>query len=166
MTYTSGSNPYGYVGLGDLSVFIFFGLLAVIGTYYLHTGYFSTSTILPAMSIGLLTVAVLNVNNIRDIDSDRIAGKRSIPVRLGRDLAVKYHWFLLLGAVGSALLFTLLNYNSPLQFLFLITLPLLIKNGRAVSSIKDAMSLDPYLKQLAMSTLLFVLTFGIGVLAL
>jgi len=166
MTYTAGSNPYGYVGLGDLSVFIFFGILAVMGTYYLQTGYLNMSTLLPAISMGLLTVAVLNVNNVRDIESDKIAGKKSIPVRIGRSNAVAYHWMLLGGAVLAALIYTLFNYNSLLQFLFLVTVPLLIKNGRAVASIEEAMKLDPYLKQLAMTALLFVLTFGIGVLAI
>lgn len=166
MTYTSGSNPYGYVGLGDLSVFIFFGILAVMGTFYLHAGYINMSTLLPAISMGLLTVGVLNVNNIRDINSDKIAGKKSIPVRIGRSNAVTYHWILLIGAMAAAVIYTLFNYHSILQLLFLITIPLLVKNGRAVASITDAMSLDPYLKQLAMSTLLFVLCFGIGILAI
>jgi len=166
MTYTSGSNPYGYVGLGDLSVFIFFGLLAVMGTFFLHAEYVNWSTILPVISMGLLTVAVLNVNNVRDIKSDKIAGKKSIPVRIGRQNAVMYHWLLLGGAVLAALLYTFFHYHSILQFLFLITVPLLIKNGRAVASIEEAMELDPYLKQLAMTALLFVLTFGIGVLVI
>jgi hypothetical protein len=84
VTYTIGKRPYGYLGLGDLSVLVFFGLVGVLGSYYLFTKTISGYQILPALSMGLLSVAVLNVNNIRDIESDKIAGKYSIPVRLGR----------------------------------------------------------------------------------
>lgn len=83
IAYTMGSKPYGYVGLGDLSVFIFFGLLGVGGTYFLHTGSLSAAIFIPAIGCGLLAVAVLNINNMRDIDNDRACGKKTVAVRLG-----------------------------------------------------------------------------------
>ncbi|MDX2306248.1 MAG: 1,4-dihydroxy-2-naphthoate polyprenyltransferase [Microscillaceae bacterium] len=162
ITYTAGKKPYGYIGLGDLSVFIFFGLVGVLGTFYLHTHFIEWTLALPAASCGLLATAVLNVNNIRDIESDVLAGKKSIPVRLGRARAVVYHGFLLGGALLCAVFYVLINYQHPLQWLFLLILPLFIVNMRAVVSKKQAAALDPYLKQMAISTLLFVLTFGLG----
>ena len=162
ITYTAGKNPYGYAGLGDISVFLFFGLLGVLGSNFLQTKTFEWLIILPAISCGLLATGVLNVNNIRDIESDEKAGKRSIPVRIGRNAAVVYHGFLIFLAIGSAFIFMVLNLNGPWQFLFLLTLPLLVKNFISVKSKKLASELDPFLKQLALSTLLFVVLFGLG----
>ena len=162
VNYTMGNNPYGYAGFGDLFVIVFFGFVGVIGTYFCHTGTFEATALLPAFSCGLLSTAVLNVNNIRDIASDEKAGKRSIPVRIGRQKAVVYHWALILIALSSTILYVLLNYSSPLQFLFLVAAPFLLFNGMKVSIIKESSQLDPYLKQMALSTLLFIVTFGIG----
>ena len=161
IAYTVGKKPYGYIGLGDLSVFIFFGLVGVMGSQYLFTKTFLPLQILPALSCGFFSIAVLNINNIRDIESDRQAGKFSIPVRIGREKAIQYHWVLLFGGILSALVFVMLNYQSPLQFLFLFSAPLLIINGKSVAKL-PAEKLDPFLKQMALSTLLFVLLFGIG----
>ncbi len=164
LTYTSGSSPYGYQGLGDLSVLLFFGLLGVVGTFFLHTGDFDYRLLLPALSCGLFSVAVLNINNIRDISADVKAGKRTIPVRIGRSKAVGYHWFLLITGFLLALWFVLMDYHSFSQLTFFISLPLLIQNGLAISKNQTAAKLDPYLKQMVLTTLLFVLTFGIGLL--
>ena len=161
IAYTVGRKPYGYIGLGDLSVLIFFGLVGVIGSQYLFTKEFSIRLALPALSCGFFSIAVLNINNIRDIESDRMAGKFSIPVRIGKDKASIYHWMLLTSGVLSAFVFVLLNYKSPMQFLFLLATPLLFINGKKVSSLPSE-QLDPLLKQMALSTLLFVLLFGIG----
>ena len=162
ITYTIGRRPYGYLGLGDVSVLIFFGLVGVMGSYYLFAKAISWYEVLPAMSMGLLSIAVLNINNIRDIESDKMAGKYSIPVRLGRKKAIVYHWILLGTAILFAFLFTLLRYDSPVQFLFLIAIPLFMRNGIAITR-KQPEFLDPYLKQMALSTLLFVLLFGAGI---
>lgn len=161
ITYTAGGRPYGYVGLGDLAVLAFFGWLGVAGSYFLYTKILEPAIIFPSTSIGLFAVAVLNVNNVRDIDSDRLAGKRSIPARLGRRRAGYYHWGLLLGGLTAATFYAVLTYRSPWQFLFLTTLPLFLKNGWAVTTL-PAEQLDPYLKQMSLTTLLFVLTFGLG----
>ena len=162
IAYTASSNPYGYRGLGDLFVFLFFGWVAVAGTYFLQTQSLPAEILLPATSCGLLAVAVLNVNNIRDIESDRRAGKFSIPVRLGPRRARFYHWALLLGGMAAALLYVLISYRSPWQFLFLLSAPLLLRNGLAVWRAQTAAELDPLLKQMSLTTLFFVLTFGAG----
>ena len=162
--YTAGKNPYGYAGLGDLSVVIFFGFLGVAGSYYLFTGSFKPTILLPALSIGLLATAVLNINNIRDIESDKIAGKMTIPVRVGKKNAVRYHWVLLSIALISALIFTIITYRSPYQYIFLISVPAIIYNAISVEQRKDANEIDPLLKQMAMTSLLFVLSFGLGLL--
>lgn len=162
--YTSGKRPYGYAGLGDVSVILFFGFVGVLGTYYLHTGTFESSNIWLAITSGFFATGVLNINNIRDIDSDKLAGKRSIPVRIGRNKAVMYHWMLLTGGWICAIVFTIKQYHSPVQFVYVLSLPLFILNGWNVSKKKDAVSLDPYLKQMALSTLLFVVLFGVGII--
>lgn len=108
-------------------------------------------------------MAVLNINNIRDIESDRQAGKYSIPVRIGRKNAIHYHWFLLAAGNLSALVYTVVNYRSPWQWLFLLVIPLFVRNGSMVAQ-KAPAELDPGLKQMAMATLAFVLLFGLGII--
>ena len=161
--YTVGKKPYGYIGLGDISVLIFFGLVGVMGSYYLFTHSVTWMELLPAISCGVFSIAVLNINNIRDIVSDRSAGKFSIPVRIGKPKAVTYHWVLLIIGLASAIVYTLLQYQSPWQFLFLVTVPLFIKNGLSVQN-RPSTELDPFLKQMALTTLLFVLLFGLGLI--
>ena len=164
ITYTAGKNPYGYIGLGDISVFLFFGLLGVLGSAYLFTNELNPVNILPAISCGFFSTAVLNLNNIRDIESDLKAGKRSIPVRIGREAALRYHVLLIVLGIISAIFFIFINYQSIFQFIFLLVIPLFIRNIRAVKTIKAAERLDPYLKQLAISTLIFVFLYGISLL--
>lgn len=162
ITYTAGNRPYGYAGLGDIAVLVFFGWVGVIGPYFLQTQAWNWLIFLPATSMGLLAVAVLNVNNIRDIVSDRQAGKQSIPVRLGPRAARRYHWALLTGAVLLALLYVVVTYTAPWQFLFLLAVPLLIRHGTAVARTEDPRLLNPLLKQLSLITLLFVFLFSVG----
>jgi 1,4-dihydroxy-2-naphthoate polyprenyltransferase len=163
IAYTVGKKPYGYAGLGDISVLIFFGIVGVMGSYYLFTKQVSWLEILPAFSCGLFSMAVLNINNIRDIESDRKAGKYSIPVRIGRQKAIVYHWTLLTSGILCALVYTAINFHSEWQFLFLLTIPLFLLNGKAISS-KPSHELDPFLKQMALSTLGFVISFGFGLI--
>lgn len=162
IAYTAGRKPYGYMGLGDLSVLIFFGLVGVMGPYYLYTNSISLDLILPAISCGLFSVAVLNVNNIRDIESDKKAGKYSIPVRIGREAAVRYHVALILLGVLASFIYCFINYHSWYQFAFIVVLPLFSVNIKAVKNKRNAQELDPYLKQMALSTLIFILFFGFG----
>jgi 1,4-dihydroxy-2-naphthoate octaprenyltransferase len=161
IAYTVGRKPYGYLGLGDFSVLIFFGFVGVLGSYYLFTQSLSFNEIFPALSCGFFSIGVLNVNNIRDIESDRKAGKFSIPVRIGKNRAIVYHWFLLIGGLSFAAIYNFITYQSPWQFIFLLSAPLFVKNGLAIQK-KQSQELDPYLKQMALSTLLFVVLFGIG----
>ncbi len=162
IAYTAGIRPYGYAGLGDLSVLLFFGWIAVMGSYFLHTQRFDSFIMLPATATGLLAVAVLNVNNLRDIDSDRRAGKKTIPVRIGPRRGRIYHWVLLLTATLSAVAYVLLTFTSFWQLLFLLILPFIIRHGLAVWRTFDPLKLNPLLKQLSMITLGFVLLFSIG----
>ncbi|MGB1216412.1 MAG: 1,4-dihydroxy-2-naphthoate polyprenyltransferase [Saprospiraceae bacterium] len=162
ITYTMGNNPYGYAGFGDISVLLFFGLLAVGGTYYLQAHQLDWQVLLPATSLGLFATGVLNVNNIRDIESDVKAGKYSIPVRLGRKKAVVYHWTLLGFGWVCSIVYLVMNYENLWQLLFVASLPLFIINAIAVRQKKTADALDPYLKQMAISTLIFSILFGMG----
>ena len=164
IAYTNGKRPYGYEGFGDISVFIFFGIIAVLGTYYLQSQNWQMVNILPAVTCGFFSMAVLNINNIRDIESDLQAGKFSIPVKVGRSKAVIYHAFLLFGGLTTLLGFILINYESPFQFLPMLVTPLIIKNYLAVKNNNNSTALDPYLKQMALTTLLMVLLFGVSII--
>ncbi len=161
--YTVGKKPYGYIGLGDFSVLIFFGLVGVMGSLYLFTKTFRWLDVCPALSCGLFSVGVLNINNMRDIDSDRQAGKYSIPVRIGNRNAAVYQCLLMAGATLAAIVYVVLSYRSPFQALFLVTLPLQVHIAKAVVTL-PALQLDPYLKKMALTTLAFVLFFGAGLL--
>jgi len=161
--YTAGDRPYGYAGLGDVSVFLFFGWLGVTGSFYLYTKTFTPDLLLPASACGFFSTAVLNINNIRDINSDALAGKYSIPVRIGEQKAKLYHLGLLSSGAMCALLYTLIHRQHPLPWIFLLVIPLLVFNGYKIYTSRPA-TLDPYLKQMAITTLLFVLSFGIGLL--
>ncbi len=162
--YTIGDHPYGYSGFGDLFVFIFFGLTGVIGTYYLHTHTFNWEILLPASAMGFLSAGVLNLNNMRDRVNDKISGKKTLVVKMGIQKAKWYHFFLLLGSVISGLTYMIINYHSPFQLLFLITLPMLWINVAVVFKNTVPEELDPYLRKLALTSLLFSLAFGIGLL--
>ena len=163
VTYTSGDKPYGYIGLGDISVFIFFGLVAVCGTYFLQAGNVSFDVLLPAISCGLLSTGVLNVNNLRDIESDKLAGKKSIPVRIGPVYGRYYHVALISAAWICASVYVFMHYTSVYNLMYLISLPLFVRHIILVFKTREPRLLDPYLKQLALSTLLFVITYGIGI---
>ena len=162
ITYTAGKKPYGYAGLGDISVMIFFGWIGVGGTFYLFTGIYLWDIILPASCCGFFATAVLNINNIRDIDSDKKAGKKSIPVRIGATKARIYHLFLLISGVLTALVYVILHFETPYQFLFVLAFPLIVLNAKAILTKKSPKEIDPFLKQMAITTLLFVISFGIG----
>lgn len=162
--YTVGKNPYGYRGLGDIFVFIFFGLVGVIGTYFLHSQSFRWDLLLPASAIGFLSTGVLNMNNMRDYEADKNAGKKTIVVAMGEKNAAFYHLFLVGGAVSLTVIYTLLNYKSPWQWLFLLSFPLLFLNLKKVFTYQNALELYPELPRLSMASLVFALTFGIGLL--
>ncbi len=162
--YTVGHKAYGYAGLGDLFVFLFFGLLAVLGTYYLNTKSLSWLIVLPAVTIGFFSTAVLNLNNMRDMENDLNSGKRTVAARLGYKAAFYYHAFLILGGFLASFIYVVLTFHSYLEFLFLITLPLSLANLAGIHKVADHRQLDPYLKKTALGTLLFVVVFGVGLL--
>lgn len=156
-TYTAGKKPYGYAGLGDVSVLIFFGLVGVLGSNYLFTKTFNPVNILPALSCGLFATGVLNVNNIRDIESDTKAGKKTVPSRIGKKKAIAYHWLLLIGGMFSAVAYNVVSGDHA--YWYVLTFPLFVFNGIKVTRLENP---DPMLKQLALSTLLFAVLFGLS----
>ena len=162
--YTMGKKPYGYIGLGDLFVFLFFGLTGVLGTYFLHTHQMDWEILLPASTIGLLSTAVLNLNNLRDRENDKSSGKRTLVVKLGADKAKLYHTFLLSGALILSLVYCLINFRTPYQFIFLIILPIVISNFIVVWRHNNPSTLDPELKKIALGTLLYSISFGFGLI--
>ncbi|MBY0424237.1 MAG: 1,4-dihydroxy-2-naphthoate octaprenyltransferase, partial [Cytophagales bacterium] len=161
--YTNGKRPYGYIGLGDIAVFFFFGIVGVEGSYYLLCGSLDWLVLLPAASVGFFATGVLNVNNIRDIESDRLAGKYSIPVRLGLEKARIYHLFLITAGVACACVYTFLNFHSFVQWIFLVSLIPLAFHLKATFVLSNE-KFDPLLKKLALSTLFFCITFGCGLI--
>ncbi len=162
--YTVGKNPYGYIGFGDLFVYLFFGLLGVLGTYYLHTNYFYWPLILPASAVGLLSTAVLNLNNMRDIEGDERSGKRTMAVILGSRKAHNYHLFLILFAWLCFIGYTLIHYEFLFQWIYLVTLPFFIIHLKKVYTITPPAALDPELRKLALATFATVVLYGIGMM--
>ena len=159
--YTVGKSAYGYSGFGDLFVFLFFGLLSVVGSYFLYTKQLNFLIFLPATAIGFLSTAVLNLNNLRDFDQDKINQKYTLVVKLGITKAKKYHFFLIFGALFASSIFVILNFSSVIQLLFLIAFIPLIKNLVTVAKNKQLPELDSELKKVALSTFLFAIIFGI-----
>ena len=160
--YTVGDNAYGYSGLGDLFVFLFFGLLSVCGSYFLYAKTIDYTVFLPAFSVGLLSVGVLNLNNMRDMESDKKANKVTLVVRIGAEFARYYHYYLIGASLLFALMYTSLRFSSPYQFLFLLAYIPLFTHLLRVYRIEDVKLLDPELKKVALSTFLFSILFGIG----
>lgn len=164
MKYTMGKNPYGYKGLGDIYVLVFFGLIGVGGTYFLHAVNWNWLVLLPALSVGFLSAGVLNVNNMRDVISDKEAGKHTLVVKMGLDVAKKYHYSLVIMAIVFILAFVFVNDWVWSNFTFVLAVPLLLKHIVDIKKAKSADEFDPQLKKLALSTLVFVLLFGVGLL--
>lgn len=163
--YTVGNSAYGYRGRGDIYVFIFFGLVSVIGCYVLYAKQIDHVVILPAISIGLLSTAVLNLNNMRDIISDTKSNKITLAVKLGKENAKKYHYFLVGGAMFCAVLFGVLYYTfSPFSLLFVIAFIPLSLHLSKVNKVSDPKNFDPELKKLALSTVLYSILLGVGYL--
>jgi len=162
--YTAGSNPYGYAGFGDAAVFLFFGILPVVGTYFLNVHQINSIIFLPAVSIGLFSTGVLNLNNMRDIENDRNSGKKTVVVRMGSDKSRLYHTSLIMLGWITAILFVALRFQSIYQVLFLMTLPLFVNDLKKINRIQEPRQLDPFLKKLSIATLLFTLLFGIGII--
>jgi 1,4-dihydroxy-2-naphthoate octaprenyltransferase len=160
--YTVGNSPYGYSGFGDVFVFLFFGLLSVLGSYFLYTKHFDFEILLPAISVGLLSTAVLNLNNLRDMEEDKRNNKNTLVVRLGIEKSKRYHYFLIFGALLAAITYVFLDFKTIYQLLFLVAFVPLLKNVKTVSQNKIPADLDRELKKVALSTFLYAILLGIG----
>jgi 1,4-dihydroxy-2-naphthoate octaprenyltransferase len=162
--YTMGKRPYGYRAMGDVFVFLFFGLLGVGGSFYLNTGIIFNELIFPAASIGFFSAAVLNMNNMRDHINDKANNKNTLVVFLGFEKARIYHSFLILGGCAAILIFILQNYHSPKNLLFLLAFPIYLLNLVKVWKVNDPIDLDPELKKIALGTFLFSILFGLSII--
>ena len=158
--YTVGSNAYGYRALGDLFVFLFFGGVSVLGSYFLQAQEFQIDLILPATALGLLSVGVLNLNNMRDIHTDKEVNKITMAVLLGASLSKAYHAFLLIGVVLTTVFYVKMDIQPAYLFMIAV-LPMMI-HLRRVLGYTDPKEFDPELKRLALCTFLFAILFAIG----
>ncbi len=159
--YTVGKDAYGYHGYGDLFVFIFFGLVSVLGSYFLFTKELSLAIVLPAVTIGLLSVTVLNLNNMRDRESDKKAGKKTLVVKIGASLAKKYHFVIVILAMLSTLGYSILiQATEPINYLYVIAYIPLIFHLAKVYKIETPKEFDPELKKIALTTFIFAILFS------
>lgn len=163
ITYTVGKKAYGYSGLGDVFVFIFFGFVSVLGVYSLYAKKFDVSLLLLATTIGLLSTAVLNLNNMRDHENDAQVGKNTLVVQLGFTNAKKYHTALIIGACISYLVYAVIHFN-PWSGIGLIPFILLFKHLAYVWKTDIPKNLDPELKKVALSTFFIALLFTVSTL--
>ena len=155
--YTVGKNAYGYYGMGDLFVLIFFGIVSVMGSNFLYTKSINPELIFPAFTIGLLSVGVLNLNNMRDVDNDKISGKNTVAVKLGFTRSKIYHYLLMSFSVICIILFhMILNSKSILLLVFscLIVLLILIHCFQ-IYKVNTPEKFDPFLKTLVLKTFLY-----------
>lgn len=150
--YTVGNTAYGYRGYGDLFVFVFFGLVSTLGVNFLYSKQLDFVLFLPASAIGLLSVGVLNLNNMRDEVSDRKSNKNTIVVKIGAAKAKRYHYFLVITAMVLVVVFALLSHFHFDQYLFLLAYIPLTKHLINVYKNQEPRLLDPELKKLALST--------------
>jgi 1,4-dihydroxy-2-naphthoate octaprenyltransferase len=151
ITYTVGKKAYGYNGLGDVFVFLFFGLVSVLGSFTLFTKYVDYGMILPAATIGLLSTAVLNLNNMRDRVNDKASNKITLVVHLGPTLAKFYHAFLILGGLVTWLIY-ISTFENPIFYVSALPFLVLILHLRKVLQTKEERAYDPELKKVALST--------------
>ncbi|SEC19939.1 1,4-dihydroxy-2-naphthoate prenyltransferase [Maribacter dokdonensis] len=160
--YTVGKSAYGYQGLGDVFVFIFFGLVSVLGSMFLYLKFIDLFAVLPAIAIGLLSVGVLNLNNMRDIKSDTAVGKNTLAVKMGLSKAKKYHYTILVVSFLCLFYFLFTTNASQLRYVSLVGyLPILV-HLRKVALTDKAAELDPELKKLALSTFFIAVLFFIS----
>jgi len=165
IAYTVGKKPYGYIGLGDLSVFLFFGWVGTFGTYYLQTEILNYYILIPASGCGFLSVAVLNLNNLRDLENDRKTGKNSIPVRIGKTYGFYYQKTIMLLGVCTFIIY-LMYQGKPIQLSQNIIIMAgwypLVQIIKQLNSKMTPAQIDPYLKKTALSTLFLIVIFGVS----
>ncbi|RAR70656.1 1,4-dihydroxy-2-naphthoate octaprenyltransferase [Flavobacterium aciduliphilum] len=173
--YTVGKNPYGYRGYGDVFVFVFFGLVSTFGVYFMFSKQVDWLLFLPSTAIGLLSVGVLNLNNMRDEESDKKSGKNTLVVQHGGAWAKKYHFFLISTAMVLMLLFAILfdfsdrdpglqdQFNFDLYFFLVAYIPIIAHLVRVAKN-KNPKQLDPELKKLAISTFLLSILLSMSLI--
>ena len=155
--YTVGKSAYGYSGFGDVFVFIFFGLVSVVGSNFLFTHFIDWKLFLPATAIGLLSVAVLNLNNMRDIENDKIAGKNTLVVKMGLKWAKYYHQIIIVLGMICFMIFAILIETSTLPIL-IINIPIILHMNKVDKS-QNYEDFDPELKKVALSTFALSILF-------
>ncbi len=164
--YTVGKKPYGYMGLGDIFVFVFFGLVSVCGSYFLFTKSFSWDVLLPGAAIGMMSMAVLNLNNMRDIESDKLSGKNSFALRIGFKKAMIYEMVLLNLPLIFILMFLGVNgfFQTQNYYVFIVMILMLplMRIRRNIMTVKNPRELDPFLKQVGMITLMIAVLTAAG----
>ena len=161
--YTVGKSAYGYSGFGDIFVFIFFGIIAVCGTFFLATQRIDAIILLPAATMGLLSTGVLNLNNMRDADNDQKSGKNTIALKLGYKNARLYHYILIVIALILLPAYSWLSGQKGISYLYIALYPLFVIDLIKIGKITDKKLLDPYLRKLAVLTLLLTIIFGMGI---
>lgn len=159
VTYTIGKNAYGYHGLGDLMVFVFFGLTGVLGSFYLNSKIFSIETILPAAAFGFLATGVLNMNNIRDIANDKACNKNTIPVIIGFQSAKIYQLALILLALFCGWIFITVFTAGRFSWIYFFNLPPFFILSRKIYSATENKAFDQFLKFTVFGSLLWTLLF-------
>jgi 1,4-dihydroxy-2-naphthoate octaprenyltransferase len=162
VAYTGGPWPLGYHGLGDLAVFVFFGIVAVVGTAYVQTGGLSASAFAASLPVGCLAAAILVVNNIRDIETDAAAGKQTLAVRLGRGGALWEYRLLVFGPFAALPLYAATGAASLAVLTPVVLLPLAIRLERAVATRSDGPALNDALAGTARLGFFFCLAFALG----
>ncbi len=159
--YTVGNKPYGYRAMGDIFVLIFFGPVATMGSFFLHSGFVRWDIMLPALTTGLMSVAVLNLNNMRDMENDNRSGKLTLAGILGRKKSKVYHALILIFAIISSLTYTYLNYSGIYHLIYIIVFIPLIFNIKAVIQNSTPSKLDIELKKVALTALAYSVIFTV-----
>lgn len=162
--YTVGSSAYGYRGLGDVFVFVFFGLVSTLGSYYLYTHSLDLKVVFPAFAVGFLSTAVLNMNNMRDIENDAAMNKNTLVVKMGYQKAKQYHFFLIIASIILFNTYAIGNFTKWYQFAYVLALIPLFKNIGVVSKTKNPRDLDPELKRIALTTFFISLLLSIAII--
>ncbi|WP_394748620.1 1,4-dihydroxy-2-naphthoate octaprenyltransferase [Spongiimicrobium salis] len=157
--YTVGSSAYGYRGYGDIFVFAFFGILAVLGTQFLYMKTLMPISILPAIAIGALSTGVLNLNNLRDWQSDTKSNKNTLIVKMGFRKGKQYHYLLLITAFVCTLTFMVYTFTDWIHFIGLLAFVPIFVHFLRVFRVDSPSLLDPELKKLALSTFLLAILF-------
>lgn len=164
LKYTMGSSAYGYRGLGDIFVFLFFGLLSVLGCYFLYSKMFDWTLVLPACAVGLLSTGVLNLNNMRDEISDRASNKNTLVVKIGGKKAKIYHFVIVILALVFLVIFSFLKDFKAIQYLFLLGFIPVLLHLKRIYNYQNPKEYDPELKVLALSTFLISVLLSVGLI--